>query len=226
MRQDRLHVPGSGIATRPGWAATSPRPCPRRWPSTRPAARPPGWTSAGLLPRSGRGPAATELQQPALVTTSLAIEEAIRSRGIVPDFVVGHSVGEFAALSAAETLSVKDAIALVRERGLAMAEAASSARLDGRDPRACRRGRRGRSATRSRTSGRRTTTARARSSISGADDAVDEVHRGGEPGSPARDQAEGVGCVPLAARRARRRQAEAGGRQDPLRRRGRRSCRR
>jgi [acyl-carrier-protein] S-malonyltransferase len=66
----------------------------------------------------------TEVQQPALVTASLAIEEAIRARGIHPDFVVGHSVGEFAALAAADCLSVRDAIALVRERGLAMAEAA------------------------------------------------------------------------------------------------------
>jgi [acyl-carrier-protein] S-malonyltransferase len=66
----------------------------------------------------------TEVQQPVLVTASLAIEEAIRSRGIRPDFVVGHSVGEFAALAAANALSVADAIALVRERGLAMAEAA------------------------------------------------------------------------------------------------------
>jgi [acyl-carrier-protein] S-malonyltransferase len=38
--------------------------------------------------------------------------------------VVGHSVGEFSALGAANTLSVRDAITLVRERGLAMAEAA------------------------------------------------------------------------------------------------------
>lgn len=66
----------------------------------------------------------TKLQQPALVTTSLAINEAIRSRGIVPDFVVGHSVGEFAALGAAQSLGAADAIGLVRERGIAMAEAA------------------------------------------------------------------------------------------------------
>jgi [acyl-carrier-protein] S-malonyltransferase len=66
----------------------------------------------------------TEVQQPVLVTASLAIEEAIRARGIHPDFVVGHSVGEFAALTAADTLTVRDAITLVRERGLAMAEAA------------------------------------------------------------------------------------------------------
>jgi [acyl-carrier-protein] S-malonyltransferase len=66
----------------------------------------------------------TENQQPALVATSLAINEAIRVRGIAPDFVVGHSVGEFAALAAARSLSAAEAIALVRERGLAMAAAA------------------------------------------------------------------------------------------------------
>jgi [acyl-carrier-protein] S-malonyltransferase len=67
---------------------------------------------------------ATEVQQPVLLTACLAIEEAIRARGIRPDFVVGHSVGEFAALAAIDTLSIREAIALVRERGLAMAEAA------------------------------------------------------------------------------------------------------
>jgi [acyl-carrier-protein] S-malonyltransferase len=66
----------------------------------------------------------TDVQQPALVATSLAVLAAIRSRGIKPDFVVGHSVGEFAALAAAGALRVEEAIALVRERGLAMAEAA------------------------------------------------------------------------------------------------------
>ena len=66
----------------------------------------------------------TEVQQPALVATSLAVLAAIRKRGIKPDFVVGHSVGEFAALAAASAIKVEEAIALVRERGLAMAEAA------------------------------------------------------------------------------------------------------
>jgi [acyl-carrier-protein] S-malonyltransferase len=66
----------------------------------------------------------TELQQPALVATSLAMLAALRKRGFVPDFVVGHSVGEFAALAAAGAMNVRDTIGLVRERGLAMAEAA------------------------------------------------------------------------------------------------------
>jgi len=66
----------------------------------------------------------TEVQQPALVATSLAVLAAVRARGIKPDFVVGHSVGEFAALAAAGAMKLEEAMVLVRERGLAMAEAA------------------------------------------------------------------------------------------------------
>jgi [acyl-carrier-protein] S-malonyltransferase len=66
----------------------------------------------------------TQVQQPALVTTSLAMDAALRARGINPDVVVGHSVGEFSALGSAHSLSARDAIALVRDRGIAMAEAA------------------------------------------------------------------------------------------------------
>ena len=68
----------------------------------------------------------TDLQQPALVATSLAINAALRARGIVPDYVVGHSVGEFSALGAANALGVDETIGLVRERGLAMAAAANA----------------------------------------------------------------------------------------------------
>jgi [acyl-carrier-protein] S-malonyltransferase len=66
----------------------------------------------------------TEVQQPALVATCLSLDAALRSRGIRPDFVVGHSVGEYSALGAAQSLTPAAALALVRERGLAMAEAA------------------------------------------------------------------------------------------------------
>jgi len=66
----------------------------------------------------------TELQQPALVATSLAVLAAIREQGIKPDYVVGHSVGEFAALAAADAMTLEEAMELVRERGLPMAEAA------------------------------------------------------------------------------------------------------
>ena len=66
----------------------------------------------------------TDLQQPALVATSLAIDAALRARGIRPDYVVGHSVGEFSALGSAQSIDVRETIRLVRERGLVMAAAA------------------------------------------------------------------------------------------------------
>ena len=66
----------------------------------------------------------TDVQQPALVATSLAVLAALNARGLHPDFVVGHSVGEFTALAAASSLDVAESIGLVRERGLAMDEAA------------------------------------------------------------------------------------------------------
>jgi len=51
----------------------------------------------------------TQVQQPALVTTCLAMDAALRARGITPDVVVGHSVGEFAALAAAEAMTIEEA---------------------------------------------------------------------------------------------------------------------
>jgi [acyl-carrier-protein] S-malonyltransferase len=48
----------------------------------------------------------------------------LRARGIEPDYVIGHSVGELSALGAAGSIGISEAIALVRERGLAMAAAA------------------------------------------------------------------------------------------------------
>jgi [acyl-carrier-protein] S-malonyltransferase len=67
---------------------------------------------------------ATEMTQPALTATSLACLAAVREAGFQADFVIGHSVGEYAALVAAAALSGSDAMVLVRERGLATAEAA------------------------------------------------------------------------------------------------------
>jgi [acyl-carrier-protein] S-malonyltransferase len=67
----------------------------------------------------------TELQQPALVTTSLACLRAVETLGVRPEYVVGHSVGEYSALAAAGSVSARDAVALVRERGEAMAATAA-----------------------------------------------------------------------------------------------------
>jgi [acyl-carrier-protein] S-malonyltransferase len=69
----------------------------------------------------------TEMTQPALTATSLACLAAVRESGVEPDYVVGHSVGEYAALVASGAISDEDALRRVQERGLAMAEAAREA---------------------------------------------------------------------------------------------------
>jgi [acyl-carrier-protein] S-malonyltransferase len=67
----------------------------------------------------------TAVQQPALVATSIACLRAVERSGLRPDVVVGHSVGEYSALAACGALSDRDAVVLVRERGLATAAAAT-----------------------------------------------------------------------------------------------------
>ncbi|OPA77543.1 [acyl-carrier-protein] S-malonyltransferase [Paenibacillus selenitireducens] len=61
--------------------------------------------------------------QPALLTTSVAYYEALKSKGITPDYVAGHSLGEYSALVVAGVLSFDDAVAIVRARGQYMEEA-------------------------------------------------------------------------------------------------------
>ncbi|MBL6718708.1 MAG: ACP S-malonyltransferase [Pseudomonadales bacterium] len=77
---------------------------------------------------ASQGPAelldATEQTQPVLLTASIAALRALASRGaLAPAAVAGHSLGEYTALVAAGTLSLCDAVRLVRRRGLLMAEA-------------------------------------------------------------------------------------------------------
>ncbi|WP_339224792.1 ACP S-malonyltransferase [Paenibacillus sp. FSL H8-0332] len=61
--------------------------------------------------------------QPALVTASVAYLEALSGLQIAPDYVAGHSLGEYSALVAAGVLSYEDAVRLVRLRGQFMEEA-------------------------------------------------------------------------------------------------------
>src|SRR5947209_14997142 len=66
----------------------------------------------------------TENTQPAILTTSIATLRAIASEGFkAPDFVAGHSLGEYSALVAAGALSLADAVRTVRLRGRFMQEA-------------------------------------------------------------------------------------------------------
>jgi len=65
----------------------------------------------------------TENTQPAILTTSVALFRLLEERGIRPDFVAGHSLGEYSALVAAGALTLSEAASLVRRRGRYMQEA-------------------------------------------------------------------------------------------------------
>ena len=61
--------------------------------------------------------------QPAILTVSAAAAAVLQDKGVRPDFVAGHSLGEYSALVAAGALSLADAVQLVRKRGQYMQEA-------------------------------------------------------------------------------------------------------
>src|SRR5213595_3653919 len=66
----------------------------------------------------------TENTQPAILTVSVAALRAAEAEGLPrPDFVAGHSLGEYSALVAAGALSLRDAVQVVRKRGRYMQEA-------------------------------------------------------------------------------------------------------
>jgi [acyl-carrier-protein] S-malonyltransferase len=65
----------------------------------------------------------TENTQPALLTVSVAALAVLRELGRTPDYVAGHSLGEYSALVAAGALPFADAVRLVRKRGRYMQEA-------------------------------------------------------------------------------------------------------
>lgn len=72
----------------------------------------------------------TEIQQPAILTTSVALlralEEAVGS--LEPGYVGGHSLGEYSALVAAGALGFEDAVRTVNLRGRLMQEAVAEGR--------------------------------------------------------------------------------------------------
>jgi [acyl-carrier-protein] S-malonyltransferase len=65
----------------------------------------------------------TENTQPAILTVSVAAARVLEENGVTPDFVAGHSLGEYSALVTAGSLDFTAAVKLVRHRGKYMQEA-------------------------------------------------------------------------------------------------------
>jgi len=66
----------------------------------------------------------TKNLQPAMTTAVLACFFALRDYDVIPSFVAGHSLGEYAALAASEVIEIADCIKMVTERGRLMQEQA------------------------------------------------------------------------------------------------------
>jgi [acyl-carrier-protein] S-malonyltransferase len=64
--------------------------------------------------------------QPAILTVSTAAYRVLEEKGIMPDYVAGHSLGEYSALVAVGALKFEDAVKLVRKRGMYMQEAVAA----------------------------------------------------------------------------------------------------
>src|SRR6202140_994308 len=65
----------------------------------------------------------TEITQPAILTASIAALRVLETRIPKPNFVAGHSLGEYSAHVAAGTFSFAEAVRMVRNRGKYMQEA-------------------------------------------------------------------------------------------------------
>ncbi len=61
--------------------------------------------------------------QPAILTMSVICYELLKAKGLQPDIVAGHSLGEYSALVAAGSINFEDAVYLVHQRGKFMQEA-------------------------------------------------------------------------------------------------------
>ena len=65
----------------------------------------------------------TENTQPAILTVSVAAYGTLAEKGIVPNYVAGHSLGEYSALVGAGSVQFREAVRLVRNRGKYMQQA-------------------------------------------------------------------------------------------------------
>jgi acyl transferase domain-containing protein len=71
----------------------------------------------------------TAIAQPALFSIQVALARLLRSWGVVPDAVIGHSVGEVASAHLAGALDLEDALRVIFERGRSMDVAGTRGRM-------------------------------------------------------------------------------------------------
>lgn len=64
----------------------------------------------------------TKNTQPAIVALSLVLDQLLKDKGVVANYVAGHSVGEYAALGSAGFLSIEECVKLTAIRGEAMSK--------------------------------------------------------------------------------------------------------
>ena len=64
----------------------------------------------------------TTITQPAMLTADVAVLRVLYKYGVEPDFVIGHSLGEYAALVAAGVLTFAEALEVVSARGREMSK--------------------------------------------------------------------------------------------------------
>jgi acyl transferase domain-containing protein len=67
--------------------------------------------------KAGKKLMQTEITQPALIATDMAMSRLLASYGITPDMVMGHSLGEYGALVQAGAISFADSLEAVAARG-------------------------------------------------------------------------------------------------------------
>jgi glycerol-3-phosphate acyltransferase PlsX len=113
--------PGQGSQT-PGMGEDLYRECPEERPYFDKASE----VVPGILDSMFRGPAEalsrTQVAQVALLTVEAALLHYLKRRGLDPDVVAGHSLGEFSALACSGSMTFEEALRLVRQRGVCMSE--------------------------------------------------------------------------------------------------------
>ncbi|AFY71284.1 malonyl CoA-acyl carrier protein transacylase [Thalassoporum mexicanum PCC 7367] len=86
-----------------------------------------GWSIAEKCQSSAEELAKTQFTQPCLYTVSAILADLLKAKGIKPDLVTGHSLGEYTALYCAGVIDFAAGLELVKQRSLLMAAASGGA---------------------------------------------------------------------------------------------------